>query len=90
MSDSIIGRAIGNYKIEEELGQGGMGSVYKAVHNEIGNFVAVKVLGIGKDIDDRERARYLSEAKALAALRHTNIVGVLDFIQDEGIYFTLM
>lgn len=90
MSDSMIGRAIGNYKIEEELGQGGMGSVYKAVHNEIGNFVAVKVLGIGKDIDDRERARYLSEAKALAALRHTNIVGVLDFIQDEGIYFTLM
>ena len=90
MVTTIIGRIVGNYRIEEPIGEGGMGAVYKAVHTEIDNIIAVKVLGLGREVSNRERARYLNEAKTLAALRHPNIVHVLDFIHEDGIFYTLM
>lgn len=90
MTTTIIGRIVGNYRIEEPIGEGGMGAVYKAVHTEIDNIIAVKVLGLGREVSQREKARYLNEAKTLAALRHPNIVHVLDFIHNEGIFYTLM
>lgn len=90
MTDPLIGTQVGNYRIAEKLGAGGMGSVYKAVHIELGNVLAIKVLGLGKAVGDKDRARFLNEAKALAALNHPNIVKVLDFVSQEGIYYTFM
>ncbi|MFQ5944218.1 MAG: serine/threonine protein kinase [Anaerolineales bacterium] len=90
MADPLIGREIGNYRIEEPIGEGGMGAVYKAVHSQIGNVVAIKVLGLGREASSKDQARFLSEAKTTATLNHTNIVRIHDFVILDGIYYMLM
>ena len=90
MTDPLIGRTVGNYRIEAPIGEGGMGAVYKAVHQQIGNEVAIKVLGLGRETSEKDQARFLTEAKTTAALSHTNIVKVYDFIIQDGIYYMLM
>lgn len=90
MADPMIGKVIQNYKIIEPIGEGGMGAVYKAEHIELGNVLAVKILGLGREASEKDRSRFLQEAKALAALKHNNIVSILDFVEQDGIYFMLM
>ena len=90
MADPLIGRTIGSYVIKEPLGEGGMGAVFKAEHPQIGNLIAVKVLGLGRGSSAKDQARFLSEAKTTATLNHTNIVRIIDFIVQDGIYYMLM
>lgn len=90
MTDPLIGRTVGNYRIEAPIGEGGMGAVYKAVHQQIGNEIAIKVLGLGREASEKDQARFLTEARTTAALSHTNIVRVYDFIIQDGIYYMLM
>ena len=90
MADPLIGRMVGSYQIQAPIGEGGMGAVYKAVHPQIGNVIAVKVLGSGREASQRDQARFLAEAKTLAALNHTNIVRIMDFIIQGGTYYMLM
>lgn len=87
---SLIGMEIGKYRITERLGQGGMAEVYAGVHNHLDRKVAVKVLHSylleGGDFVDR----FKREAKAVANLRHPNIVQVYDFdIQDDLIFMVM-
>ncbi|VTR91454.1 serine threonine protein partial : Serine/threonine protein kinase (Fragment) OS=Rhodopirellula maiorica SM1 GN=RMSM_03539 PE=4 SV=1: Pkinase [Gemmata massiliana] len=65
---------LGPYRLVERLGAGGMGVVYRAEDTTLHRFVAVKVVKGGVDADTR--ARFLSEARALAAVRHDNVVTV--------------
>src|SRR5947199_301696 len=66
---------IGQYEVLEEVGRGGMGIVYKARHTVTGRLAAVKVIRPG-DATEEERARFLTEARAISALSHPNIVQI--------------
>jgi serine/threonine-protein kinase len=74
----VDGFILGQYRVLEELGRGGMGHVYKAVHQTMGRFVALKVLA--PDLTKTERARNLfqREVRAAAKLHHPNIVTAFD------------
>jgi Tol biopolymer transport system component/predicted Ser/Thr protein kinase len=80
----MIGRTIDRYQVVEELGQGGMGVVYKARDTLLDRFVALKVLPPDKTSDPERRRRFLHEAKAASALNHPGIVSVYDVRTVEG------
>src|SRR5450759_2469609 len=65
------GRRIAGYKIVRELGRGGMGVVYEAVHVGLDRPVALKVLGTHAAPDGSARRRFLNEARTAARLHHT-------------------
>ncbi len=74
----MIGQSFGNYKAISVLGEGGMGVVYLAEHPEIGRKVAVKVLHPDFARDQQVLTRFLNEARAANAIRHPNIIEILD------------
>jgi serine/threonine-protein kinase len=74
----VIGERYGNYQAISLLGEGGMGAVYLAEHPGIGRRVAVKVLRSEMDHDPQLLTRFLNEARAANAIRHPNIIEVLD------------
>jgi serine/threonine protein kinase len=86
----LEGMNLGKYQLREQLGHGGMASVYRAYHPQLDRFVAVKVLR-GELVDDPEfLARFQREAKIVAALRHANIVQVYDADLQDDIYYMVM
>ncbi len=78
----MIGRAIKHYQVEELLGKGGMGVVYKARDTRLGRPVALKVLPPEFTRDEDRKARFLQEARAAARVTHPAIAQVYDV--DEG------
>jgi Tol biopolymer transport system component/predicted Ser/Thr protein kinase len=80
----MIGQTIDRYKIVEQLGQGGMGVVYKARDTLLERFVALKVLPPEKSSDPERRQRFLQEAKSASALNHSGIVAVHDVVNHDG------
>jgi serine/threonine-protein kinase len=87
-----LGELIGNYRLGERLGEGGMGTVYKVEHAMLGREYALKVLR-AKVVEAAETAaqRFLREARAAARVRHPNIVDVFDFghFPDGRPYFVM-
>src|ERR1700722_2803957 len=75
---------ISGYAVECVLGQGGMGVVYKALQLKLNRTVAIKMLLAGPYAGPHELARFLGEARAVAGLRHPNIVQVHDVGEVEG------
>jgi predicted Ser/Thr protein kinase len=84
--DPHVGRTVGNLKLTERLGRGGMGSVYRAEHVALGTHYAVKVLHPQFSNDEVLAERFRREAVACSRLRHENIVFVTDF---GGIYLVM-
>ena len=74
----MIGQQFGNYRAVSLLGEGGMGAVYLAEHPAIGRRVAVKVLHKNYIRDENLLTRFLNEARAANAIRHPNIIEILD------------
>ena len=72
------GSVFGNYRIEREIGRGGMGIVYEAGHISLDRKVALKVLPVRTSTDAGHLERFFREARTAARLHHTNIVPVFD------------
>jgi eukaryotic-like serine/threonine-protein kinase len=73
---------IGEYRIVDFLGEGGMGQVYRAVHSRIGRTVAIKILN--QTSESVIVQRFLNEARIQASLRHPGIAALYDFIEERG------
>jgi serine/threonine protein kinase len=81
----------GKYRIEERIGQGGMGTVYRAVQSGLNRDVAVKILKRELNVDRDTVARFHREANAMSLLNHPNTVRVYDFGQtDDGLLYLVM
>jgi len=91
-SDPLIGHTLDEkYRVEERLGVGGMGTVYRARHLLIDRLVAIKVLNQRFVEDDAARVRFHREARAAGRLQHLNAVAVTDFGQTpEGYVYIVM
>ncbi len=86
----MIGKIISHYKIMEELGRGGMGVVYKARDVKLDRLVALKFLTPQISGDEEEKKRFIHEAKAAAALNHSNIITVHEIGDHESQVFIAM
>jgi len=80
----------GRYRIEKQLGQGGMGSVYKAYDTDLHRHVALKVPQFGPEEGAEVLERFKQEARAAATLRHTNLCQVYDVGAIDGTNFLTM
>jgi serine/threonine protein kinase len=90
-TDSLLGKTLdGTYRIEQLLGKGGMGSVYRARDINLNRDVAIKVMHAYFTDDATFRARFLQEARAVANLDHPGIVKVYAFGQDLGQLYIVM
>jgi eukaryotic-like serine/threonine-protein kinase len=76
--------AVPGYEILEELGRGGMGVVYKALHTESQRVVALKMIRDGALAGPVDRARFRIEADAGKRMRHPNLVEIYDVGEHEG------
>jgi serine/threonine-protein kinase len=86
----MIGQKLGHYRLEEKIGAGGMGEVYRARDEHLERDVAIKVLPSGALADESARKRFRKEALALSKLNHPNIATVFDFDTQEGVDFLVM
>ena len=77
------GEQVGPYRIMEQLGQGGMATVYKAYHPALDRYVAIKVLHQAFLEDPNFHARFQREARVVAKLEHPNIVPIHDYAEHE-------
>ena len=75
----MVGEKLGNYKVLEPIGTGGMASVYIGEHVVLGNRVAIKVLHARHLSNPSIERRFFNEAKAIAAIRHPSVVEIYDF-----------
>ena len=88
---SWIGQTVGGrYKIESQLGQGGMSTVYKATDPNLQRTVAVKLIHTHLSNDAEFVRRFEQEAAAVAQLRHPNIIQVYDFNHDGDLYYMVL
>jgi len=89
----LIGHDIGRYHITEQLGVGGMATVYKAYDTRLERDVAIKVIrkeAFGVELLGRMLKRFEREARALAKLTHPNIVSIFDYGEHEGSPYLVM
>ncbi len=88
--DAFIGRVLSHYRLEERLGAGGMGLLYRATDLTLGRAVAVKLLARQLVSDENAKARFVQEARAASALDHPNIATVYDIGEEAGELFIVM
>jgi tetratricopeptide (TPR) repeat protein/tRNA A-37 threonylcarbamoyl transferase component Bud32 len=81
---------VGDFRILQEVGRGGMGVVYEAEQMSLGRRVALKVLPFAAVLDPRYLQRFKNEAQAAAHLHHTNIVPVYAVGCDRGVHYYAM
>jgi serine/threonine protein kinase len=90
MGDIVIGRTMGRYRIDAELGAGGMGVVYAATDTKLGRQVAIKLLR-PEFLQDRDRiSRFEREAQALATLNHPNIASIYGIEEADSTNFLVL
>lgn len=87
---SLIGQYLGKYKIVEQLGRGGMAEVYKAYHENLDRYVAIKLMHTFLADDEDFLHRFRREAQAMAVLSHPNIIDVFDFDIEGETYYIIM
>jgi serine/threonine-protein kinase len=81
---------LGRFRIGTRIGKGGMGEVYRAVDETLGREVAIKVLPVAVEADPERRRRFLLEARATAAIAHSNVVTIFEVDEAAGHIFIAM
>jgi len=84
------GQTIGGYELGEEIGQGGMAVVYRAYQPQLERWVAIKILEATQAGGEEFLARFRREARAIAALRHPNILTIYDYGEEQGVAYIVM
>lgn len=89
-AQDLVGETLeGRFQLVRLLGEGGMGAVYEGRHMRLDARVAVKVLSRDLAQDERQRKRFLREARAAVRIRHDNVVQILDFGEEPVAYFVM-
>ena len=86
----MVGTEVGGYRIESKIGEGGMGTVYRAIETNLERRVAVKVLNADLARNATIAERFRSEARAQANLNHTNIAVLYSFLVQENLAMMVM
>lgn len=86
----MTGRTVLHYRVEERLGSGGMGEVYRAFDTRLGRDVALKFLPASYQYDPERRARFIKEARAVSGLQSPNIAAIYDIGEFEGTIFLVL
>jgi len=86
----MVGTTISHYKVIEKIGQGGMGTVYRAQDTNLSREVAIKVLPEQFTQDPQRLARFEREAKLLASLNHPNIAAIHSFEHADDVHFLVL
>ena len=86
----MIGKTLAHYEILAKIGQGGMGEVYRALDSKLDREVALKLLPTDMARDPERLERFEREAKAVAALKHQNIVTIHSVEEVDGLHFLTM
>lgn len=89
-ADLRTGDTLGSYRLEEQLGEGAMGCVFRARRAGSDEPVALKVVRVELATDDRYRRRFLHEARAASEVQHPHLVDVLEAGEVEGRQFLAM
>jgi serine/threonine-protein kinase len=90
MMSFVLGENVGPYRIMDQLGQGGMATVFKAYHAALDRYVAIKVLHPAFKEDPHFTSRFQREARVVAMLEHPNIVPVYDYAEHNGHPYLVM
>lgn len=90
MSSSLIGRSLGNYKVVELLGQGGMATVFTGYQETVDRRVAIKVLPPHPGLDSQFIERFQLEARTIASLQHPHILPLYDYGMEDDILYLVM
>lgn len=90
LMNELAGQSLGGYLLEEELGRGSMGMVYRGKQVALGREVAVKILPHSLAQDPSYIARFIREAQIIAGLNHPNIVQIYDAGQQNGVLYFVM
>ncbi len=89
--DSLTpGTLLGRYEIKRQLGRGGMGAVYEALHRDLKKRVAIKVLSSALAANEEARQRFLREGEAASRIQHPHVVDVTDVGVDGAITYLVM
>jgi len=88
--DRFAGRVLSHYRLEELLGAGGMGMLYRATDLKLGRAVAIKLLARHLVSEETAKARFVREARAASALDHPNIATVHEIGEEDGELFIAM
>ena len=89
--ESLIGTIVGDYKIIDIIGQGGMGVVYTAEHSQLHHHTACKVLRAEMASHPETVDRFLQEAKFISRIRHLNLIDIFDIgeLPDKRLYYVM-
>ena len=82
--NDLAGRRIGRFLVQDRIGAGGMGHVYRAEDTILKRVVAIKRMAPRLQFDERDHERFLKEAQRASALNHPNIAAIHDVIEDKG------
>lgn len=86
----MIGETLGQYKVVEEIGRGGMGTVYRAKQISLDRDIALKVMLPHQALDPVNLTRFKREGAVIAQIAHPNITQVIDIGEDKGMHFIAM
>src|SRR4051812_12956553 len=90
LRDPMVGKTLGSCLIEERVGRGGMGTVYRALHQDESRRVALKILAPFLASEPAVVARFLREARSASRIHHPNVVRMWAAAQEGGLHYTIM
>jgi DNA-binding beta-propeller fold protein YncE len=84
------GSQVAGYRLEEQIGQGGMAVVFRAYDSRLDRYVALKIMAPGLALDDAFRQRFIRESRAAAAVDDAHIIPVFEAGEESGVLFIAM